>query len=53
MRVGGAFVSPRHANIVAAGVGATASDIAALLALMRERVEEKSGISLRREIVRL
>lgn len=53
MRVGGAFVSPRHANIVAAGDGATASDIAALLALMRERVEEKSGVTLRQEIVRL
>lgn len=37
-RVGGAFVSERHANIFAAGPGATASDLLALVRLARLRV---------------
>ena len=50
MRVGGAVVCERHANIIDAGPGATASDIQALSALMRDRVAAVSGISLKREI---
>ena len=50
MRVGGAVVCDRHANIVAAEPGATASDILALTALMRDRVAAHSGVVLHREI---
>ncbi len=50
LRVGGAVVCDRHANIVAAEDGATASDIMALSALMRERVAAHSGVHLEREI---
>jgi len=53
LRIGGAYVSDRHANIVAAGDGATASDILALLETMRLRVESSCGVSLEREIRRL
>ena len=38
LRVGGAFVSDRHANIFCAGPGATASDLLALIRLARLRV---------------
>ena len=49
MRVGGAMVSERHANIVVAGEGATASDVLALLALMRQRVEARFAVRLELE----
>ncbi len=38
LRVGGAFVSERHANIFCAGPDATASDLLALIRLARLRV---------------
>ena len=50
LRVGGAVVCERHANIVAAEDGATASDIIALSALMRDRVAASGGVDLHREI---
>ena len=50
LRVGGAVVCDRHANIVAAENGATASDIMALSALMRDRVAALCGVDLHREI---
>lgn len=50
LRIGGAHVLERHANIVAADAGATASDILALLETMRNRVLRQSGIELEREI---
>ncbi len=50
LRVGGAVVCDRHANIVAAEDGATASDIIALSALMRDRVAASGGVDLHREI---
>ncbi len=46
LQVGGASVSERHANIVVAGEGATASDILALLALMRQRVQACHSVRL-------
>jgi UDP-N-acetylmuramate--L-alanine ligase/UDP-N-acetylenolpyruvoylglucosamine reductase len=49
LRVGGAMVSERHANIVVAGDDATASDILALLALMRQRVQTRAGVRLELE----
>lgn len=50
LRVGGARVCDRHANIIAVDDGATASDFLALAALMRDKVEERFGIVLQMEI---
>ncbi|MBR0056577.1 MAG: FAD-binding protein, partial [Kiritimatiellae bacterium] len=50
LRVGGAFVSERHANIVATEPGAMASDVMALLEIMRGRVLRRCGVNLELEI---
>lgn len=50
MRIGGAFVTNRHANVIAAEPNATASDVYALMTLMREQAFESSGIRLEPEI---
>ncbi|MBQ7667193.1 MAG: FAD-binding protein, partial [Kiritimatiellae bacterium] len=50
MSVGDARVTDFHANIIAAGPSATASDVAALVELVRDRVLNRSGIALEREI---
>ncbi len=50
LRVGGACVTEFHANIVAAGAGATASDVLALAQLMRARVERGCGVTLVPEV---
>lgn len=50
LRVGGAYVSERHANIVAADPGATASDVLALLEIMHGRVLRQCGVNLKQEI---
>ena len=49
LQIGGARVSERHANIVVATEGATASDVLALLALMRQRVQYRFGVRLELE----
>ena len=48
-RVGGAEVSDKHANFIQAGPDATASDIEALIALVKERVREAHGVELEAE----
>ena len=50
MRIGGVSVTNRHANVIAAEPNATASDVCALMAIMRERALESSGIRLEPEI---
>lgn len=50
LRVGGAEVSTKHANFIVASEGATAADIAVLMALVQDAVEEKHGIVLRSEV---
>ena len=50
MREGGAYVFPKHANIVIAGPGATAADVARLAARMAAAVREKSGFDLEPEV---
>ncbi|HIV09933.1 MAG TPA: UDP-N-acetylmuramate--L-alanine ligase [Candidatus Spyradenecus faecavium] len=42
-RVGGAFVAPQHANVLAAGEGCTASDLLALMQRMRDAVSAAVG----------
>ena len=49
-RVGGAQVSPKHANFILNLGGATAADVLALMAEMRGRVQQRFGIELEPEI---
>lgn len=51
--IGGARVSPTHANFVVNEGTATAADIAALIELCRRTVLAQFGVALREEIVRL
>jgi len=50
-RIGGALVSPGHANFIVNDGGATAADIRALIERCREAVFKRFGIRLRDEIV--
>ena len=49
-RIGGAQVSEKHANFIVNVGGATADDVLALMAEMRNRVRERFGIDLEPEI---
>ncbi len=48
--IGGAQVSPVHANFIVNRGGATAEDIVALIRLVRQTVKEKFGVELELEI---
>jgi UDP-N-acetylenolpyruvoylglucosamine reductase len=50
MRVGGAQVFERHANVIITEADATASDVLALIHRMRERVLSRQGIELTAEV---
>lgn len=50
LRVGGAFVSDKHANFIQAGPGATAADVRALIERVRDAVEQATGVRLRSEV---
>ena len=50
-RVGGAIVSPKHANFIENAGGATSADCLALMAECRRRVHEQHGIELEHEVV--
>ena len=49
-RVGGAEVSPKHANFIQSESGGTAADVAALIEIVRHRVFESSGVVLETEL---
>lgn len=49
-RIGGAMISPKHANFIVNVGGATAGDILTLMGLARKRVLEQTGIQLESEI---
>ena len=49
-RIGGAFVSHKHANFIQAGDGATAADVKAVIDEVRERVARETGFELRSEV---
>ncbi len=51
--VGGAQVSPKHANVIVNTGGATAEDVVALMRKMRDRALESFGVRLEPEIVLL
>jgi len=50
LRIGGAFVTDFHANIIAVDDTATASDILALVQVMQNRVLAATGILLEPEV---
>jgi UDP-N-acetylmuramate dehydrogenase len=49
-RIGGALVSPRHANFIENAGGATSADCLALMAEARHRVLERFGVELEHEV---
>ncbi|MEP7111994.1 MAG: UDP-N-acetylmuramate dehydrogenase [Ilumatobacteraceae bacterium] len=49
-RVGGAFVSDKHANFIQAGENATAADVKAVIEEVRDRVARETGYELRSEV---
>ncbi len=53
MSVGGARVSPRHANIIINGGGATSKDIRRLADKLKVKVFEKYGIMLEEEVIQV
>ena len=50
MSVGGAMVSPKHANFIINTGGATAADVLALIAQVQDKVAQKFGVRLATEI---
>ena len=49
-RIGGALISPRHANFIENAGGATSADCIALMAEARRRVREQFGVELEHEV---
>ena len=49
-RIGGAQISPRHANFIENVEGATATDALALMAEARRRALDEYGVTLEREV---
>lgn len=49
-RIGGAFVSEKHANFIQADEGAKASDVVELIEYVRNVVKEKTGVELKNEV---
>ena len=48
--IGGAQISPKHANFIVNTGGATAADVLGLIDLVKQTVREKSGVELELEI---
>jgi UDP-N-acetylmuramate dehydrogenase len=53
LSIGGAMVSPIHANFIVNTGGATAADIDALIQAVQQRVQQAHGITLHPEVKRL
>ena len=49
-KIGGAMISPKHANFIVNTGGASAADILALMDMAREKVRKETGIELEPEI---
>lgn len=49
-RIGGAEVSPRHANFVVAHNGASARDVLSLIEHVQQQVQQRTGVSLETEV---
>lgn len=52
-RIGGAEVSEKHAGFIVNRGGATADDVKSLVTLVTEKIKEKNGIEIEREIIYL
>ena len=50
-RIGGALISPKHANFIENAGGATTADCLALMGEARRRAREQFGVELEREVV--
>jgi UDP-N-acetylenolpyruvoylglucosamine reductase len=50
-RIGGAVISPKHANFIENADGATSTDCVALMLEARRRAHEEYGVVLEREVV--
>ncbi|MFZ5555888.1 MAG: UDP-N-acetylmuramate dehydrogenase [Pseudomonadota bacterium] len=50
-RVGGAMVSPKHANFIVNAGGASAADIEAVIDHVEQAVERETGVRLQREVL--
>jgi UDP-N-acetylmuramate dehydrogenase len=50
-RIGGAMISPRHANFIENADGATSGECVALMVEARRRVRDEFGVELAREVV--
>jgi UDP-N-acetylenolpyruvoylglucosamine reductase len=50
-RVGGAMISPKHANFIENAGGATSADCVELMTEARRRANEEFGVELEREVV--
>jgi UDP-N-acetylmuramate dehydrogenase len=50
VHIGGAMVSPKHANFIVNTGSATAADIEALIEHVRDRVRLRTGVALEREV---
>ena len=50
LRVGGAEVSPQHANFIVNVGGATTNDVLTLVDLIKQKVKEKTGHDLHMEV---
>ncbi len=50
-RIGGAMISPKHANFIENADGAAAADCVALMVEARRRAREQFGVELEREVV--
>ena len=49
-RIGGAQISPKHANFIENAGGARTADALALMAEARRRAHEQFGVELRHEV---
>jgi UDP-N-acetylmuramate dehydrogenase len=49
-RIGGAQISPKHANFIENAEGARSEDAVALMAEARRRAHEQHGVELRHEV---
>ena len=49
-RIGGALISPRHANFIENSDGARTADAIALMAEARRRAREQFGVELEHEV---
>jgi UDP-N-acetylmuramate dehydrogenase len=50
LRVGGAEISTRHANVIVNRGGATSADVLALMERMRREVADRFGVTLSPEV---